>query len=166
MAERDAWTEQDRADLVAYLDGELKGEAARVLEAKLQRNPQARAEAESLKRTWELLDHLPRAEPSPAFTERTLSRLATVHQRQAESGHRFDWHGWLLPASWAAGIVLAFAGGWLGYNLLVPWQPGERELVQDLRIIENKRLYEAVEDLEFLKQLDQPELFGEERPGS
>jgi len=31
--------EQERADLVAYLDGELGGEAARALEAKLSLNP-------------------------------------------------------------------------------------------------------------------------------
>src|SRR3954451_13737717 len=55
-------SEQERADLVAYLDGELTGEAARALEAKITLDPQARAEAETLKRTWELLDFLPKPE--------------------------------------------------------------------------------------------------------
>ena len=55
--------ERERADLVAWLDGELEGEAAR-------------AEADALRKTWELLDYLPRPEPSASFTHRTLSRLA------------------------------------------------------------------------------------------
>src|SRR5229473_2045109 len=55
--------EDERAELVAYLDGELNEEAAQVLEARLSREPDLRAEAEALKRTWELLDYLPRPEP-------------------------------------------------------------------------------------------------------
>src|SRR4051812_30678918 len=77
-------SEQERADLVAYLDGELTGEAARALEAKITLDPQARAEAETLKRTWELLDFLPKPEPSASFTHRTLSRINPVPK--AESG--------------------------------------------------------------------------------
>src|SRR5262249_41070651 len=65
-------TDEDRANLVAYLDGELDAEAAQALEAKLSVDPTARAEADALKRTWELLDYLPRPEPSPSFTHRTL----------------------------------------------------------------------------------------------
>ena len=68
--------EEDRANLVAYLDGELDEHAARDLEARLANDPRARAEAETLRRTWELLDYLPRAEASGSFTHRTLERLA------------------------------------------------------------------------------------------
>jgi anti-sigma factor RsiW len=160
MARKSAFTERERADLVAYLDGELEGEAARALEAKLSLSPEARAEAESLKRAWEMLDYLPRAEPSPHFTERTLSRLAPL--RAARPG----WRRWMAAGAWAAGVLAAFAAGWVGFNRLVPAEPGERELVQDLRIVENKRLYELVPDLDFLKKLDDPDLFGEDGSGS
>ena len=68
--------ERERADLVAWLDGELEGEAARALEAKVSLDPAARAEADALRKTWELLDYLPRPGPSASFTHRTLSRLA------------------------------------------------------------------------------------------
>jgi anti-sigma factor RsiW len=163
MAEQQPLSEKERSDLVAYLDGELHGEAAQALEAKLQRHPEARAEADALKRTWELLDYLPRAEPSPHFTERTVSRLAPLRQGKGVALRR---PRWLWGAAWAAGVVLAFVAGWVGYDRLVPREPGDRELVRDLRLIENKRLYDGIEDLDFLKQLDQPELFGEEHPGS
>jgi anti-sigma factor RsiW len=153
-------TERERADLVAYLDGELEGEAARALEAKLSLSPEARAEADSLKRAWELLDYLPRAEPSPHFTERTLSRLVPL------PAARPAWRRRVATGAWAAAVLAAFVAGWVGFDFLVPACPGERELVQDLRIIENKRLYDAVPDLDFLKKLDHPDLFGEDGGGS
>jgi anti-sigma factor RsiW len=163
MTNRSPLSEKERSDLVAYLDGELHGEAARALEARLQLNPAARAEAEALKRTWALLDYLPRGQPSPSFTERTLSRLQPVARKGALGSNI---RRWLAGAAWAAALLLSFGAGWAIFARLAPWEPGERELVRDLRIVENMRWYEPIEDVDFLKQLDQPELFGEEHPGS
>src|ERR1700682_4938535 len=44
-------TEEDRANLVAYLDSELEPSALSALEAKLNLSTQGRAEAEALRRT-------------------------------------------------------------------------------------------------------------------
>src|SRR5258708_5182068 len=66
------------ADLVAYLDGEADPEAARRKEAEIARNPAARTKAEALKKTYDLLDYLPKPEPSPTFTTKTLTRLEGV----------------------------------------------------------------------------------------
>jgi hypothetical protein len=48
----------------------------------------------------------------------------------------------------------------------VPREPGERQLLQDLRIIENKRVYDRIEDLDFWRALDAPDLFGDEASNS
>src|SRR5437016_255159 len=72
------FTDADRAELVAYLDGELDRTGQQRVEARLGRDVRARAEAETLKRAWELLDYLPRPEPSPNFTERTLTRISAL----------------------------------------------------------------------------------------
>jgi anti-sigma factor RsiW len=156
--------EQEQADLVAYLDGELKGAAVQRLEARLALDPAVRAEADALKRTWELLDLLPKAATSPDFTNRTLERLAPVRTQPQTVVHRRYWAPWAL--AWAASLLAAAGVGFAGARLLIPQQPGDQELVRDLRVIENKRLYELVEDLEFLRQLDSPELFGEDNAGS
>lgn len=66
------------ADLVAYLDGELDPADARRVEARLAADPAARARADALQRAYDLLDYLPRHEPSPDFTSRTLERLPTA----------------------------------------------------------------------------------------
>jgi hypothetical protein len=66
------------AELVAYLDGELDPVAARKVELRLAKDPAARARAAELKKSYDLLDYLPRPEPSPTFTTRTLDKLPAV----------------------------------------------------------------------------------------
>ncbi len=164
MTEPPHMTEQEQADLVAYLDGELTGEAARAVETKLSLQPLARAEADSLRRTWELLDHLPRPQPSPSFTHRTLERLTPVQANERRRWQR--WRTRCIGLGWAAAMLLAGWGGYAGYNWFVPREPGERELLHDLRLIENKRYYDLVEDLDFWRALDKPELFGDDPASS
>jgi anti-sigma factor RsiW len=154
-------SDEERADLVAYLDGELEGEAAQVIETRLSRDPTLRAEAEALQRTWDLLDYLPRTEPSPSFTQRTVSRISARETRAAlRRGGRL--RRWLRAAGWAAAVLLAGLAGYTAALYLYPTGPTEQDLVRDLRLIENLRFYEPVETIEFLRELDHPDLFGED----
>jgi anti-sigma factor RsiW len=165
MTEKQPLTGQERADLVAYLDGELTDDAARSREAKLSLDPAARAEADSLKRTWDLLDHLPKPEPSPSFTHRTLEKLTPIRTQAAPQPRKR--RPWLVGVGWAAAVLAAAAAGYAEVSVIAtaPANP-EQDLTRDLRIIENKRFYDRVDDLEFLKQLDQPDLFGDDVAGS
>jgi anti-sigma factor RsiW len=157
-------SDEERADLVSYLDGELTGEDARALEAKLSLDARARSEADSLRRTWELLDYLPRPQPSPNFTHRTMQRLPPVQAREQQRRHRWRTRGFAL--AWAASLLLAGWGGYAGYSWVDPGRPGDRELMHDLRLIENKRFYNLVENLDFWRALDKPELFGDDASSS
>ena len=76
------------AELVAYLDGELDAEAARKVEARLATDPAARARAAALKKTFDMLDYLPKAEPSPSFATRTLDKLPAIKPAASRSGSR------------------------------------------------------------------------------
>src|SRR5262245_28430683 len=130
MTEKQPLTEEERTDLVAFLDGELHGEAARALEARISRDPSVRAEADALKQAWDLLDYLPRPEPSPQFANRTLEKLSPLQTRPVRGMGRIDWRSGLLLAGWAAAMVLAFLGGMFGYQFHAGRQPpGDRELV-------------------------------------
>ncbi|HMO35021.1 MAG TPA: hypothetical protein PKA06_03165 [Gemmatales bacterium] len=62
-------------NLSAYLDQELNEEDAEKVSAALSSRPEVRQEAESLRKTWELLDYLPRPRAPQTFTEQTLTRL-------------------------------------------------------------------------------------------
>ena len=89
-------------ELVAYLDGELGDEESSRLERKLAENPPLRGYAETLDRTWQLLDTLGEATASGEFTQKTLASLAVVSNEefsaQSLSANR--------NASWIRGIPL------------------------------------------------------------
>jgi anti-sigma factor RsiW len=159
--------EQERSELVAYLDGELDADTARAVEARLSRDPRARAEAEALTRTWDLLDYLPTPEPSTEFTHRTLERLSgsmqTIHSPSGRA-----WSSWAIAAGWAASVLLALGVGWgiarswSGANNARAQTELEGELERHLRVIENQRLFRNVDDLAFARALDHPDLFGDD----
>src|SRR5271155_4554567 len=94
----------EREELIAFLDGELKGEEARLIERKLNLDPTVRAEADAYKRTWDLLDYLPRPQASSSFTEKTLTRVSAV--RKSPPNERWSWNLWRWPA-WVASLGIA-----------------------------------------------------------
>ena len=157
-------TNEERDELVAFLDGELAGDAARAVEARINVDPAYRAEADSLKRVWEMLDFLPKSEPAPKFTERTLSKLSPVSSagRTALPAERPWWFWPAVAGGWAVAFCLVLGLAYRAFGRAMPREPGEADLVRDLRLIENKKALENVEDFEFLRQLDQPDLFGDD----
>ena len=171
MAKLPPLSEEDRENLVAYLDGELSSKAARALEARLNLDAEARAEAEALRRTWEMLDYLPRPEPTATFSSRTLERVSALHTVVTPATGRSWPHG-ALKAGWAAALLVACALGFTGVSRLTgsksspaevaPHVDMDQLLARDLRLLENKRLYELVNDVRFLRELDDPDLFGDD----
>jgi anti-sigma factor RsiW len=153
--------DEERADLVAYLDGQLDDRKAEEIAARLSLDPQARAEADALNRVWDLLDYLPKTEPSPTFTHRTMERLSTIRPVARPLGRR----RWVLALGWAASVLLALTAGFAATAFLLPRDRTEEKLVRDLRVLENHRLYEPIDDLDFLLELshpDAPNLFGDD----
>jgi len=171
MAKQQPLTEEERAELVAYLDGELPKSAVRTLEAKLTTDPRMRTELETLRKTWELLDHLPKPTPSPDFASRTLDRVSTIRMPPRQLKSHGGWRPWTMGASWAAAVILALLIGYQG-GYFVSSRSGRVEnsrskdiqpqMVEDFRVIENQRLYVHADDLDFLRALQDPGLFGED----
>ena len=62
----------------------------------------------------------------------------------------------------AAAVVGYIGAGWNA----VRRDTTNEDLTRNLRVIENMRFYEHVDDLNFLKSLDQPDLFGDDASGS
>src|SRR5262245_20740862 len=99
-------TDADRDELVAYLDGELDADGQQRLEARLGQAPGVRAEADSLRRAWEMLDYLPRPDPAQDFTERTLTRVSAVRTAAGRTAADVPWYrqpAWAY-AAWAAAV--------------------------------------------------------------
>ena len=143
----------ERANLVAYLDGELTEPETQAIATKLTQSPTARREAESLERTWQLLEHLPRPQAPPDFTERTLTGVLRLDARGgalesavAAVARRVGW-----GALWLAGSAAACGCGYvLTYRV---WPNPTARLARDLSIAEHLDEYRAVGSFEFLKQL-------------
>ena len=172
----------EETELVAYLDGELDEAAARRVEAKLSQDPQARAKAAALKKTYDLLDYLPRPEPSPTFASRTLDRLPTSGTAKSSPTNNttpakpasgstplsvpsMGGLPVLTPPSrvlpWLVGSVAAlalaasigFAGHYVVRTYIAPPADASVLSLEESRLVENLPLYAGVDDFDFLVRL-------------
>jgi hypothetical protein len=159
--------DREQEDLVAFLDGELSGEEARIIERKLSLDPTARAEAETLRRTWDLLDYLPRPEPSASFTEKTLTRLSSVRGESLLPPLAWRDRRWMsFGVVWMASMAVAMMSGFQGYrHMMAPaWaksvpqvkQKLPKKLQDEINQLPSderaKRLAELLEEQEALKK--------------
>ena len=153
---------QSRAEAGPELPGRLR--ARRVVsglnreELEAKAAPEARRES-SRPRAPEAAP-LARPRESPVEPEsRAVPRVLELPERPRR---------WLVGLGWAAAVLVAALGGYLATVYAFPARPSDRDLVRELRIIENLRYYEAVEPmpdekpLKFLEELARPELFGED----
>jgi anti-sigma factor RsiW len=160
-------------ELVAYLDGELDAKASEAFATRMSLDPKLRAEADALQRAWDILDVLPRPQPSSNFASRTLSQAIPI---PAPSGTQVvPYPGQAFPSAslpaqrpgagfWLTSAVIIFAaaiGGYFGHRALAP-KPSQDPPLEDVTLLKNLRLYRNVDDMDYLKKLDTPELFGDE----
>ena len=157
-------TPAERANLVAYLDGELDDPESRVIATKLTQSVTARREIEMLQKTWEMLDHLPRPRASEAFTQRTLTevdRLAVVGDRIVDTASR------TLRRALIALLGVLVSLGCFGVGLVLTrwvWPDPTARLARDLSIAEHLDEYRDIGALEFLDRLDRsPEFANDPR---
>ncbi|MBN1909578.1 MAG: hypothetical protein JW818_07565 [Pirellulales bacterium] len=149
--------------LVAYLDGELTDAAREEVEAMLNADPALRKQLARMNKAWSLLDTLDRPEIDDTFTETTLELVAIaadedVQKSQAEAPRR-------RRRQWAVvigSLVAAGAVGFLGVALARP--DPNRQLLEDLPVLENLDQYEQIGQVEFLHQLRDAGLFTENPP--
>ena len=98
-------TPDERADLVAYVDGELPEAHSRMISTKLTHSATVRREVEMLQKTWEMLDYLPRPQATEQFAEKTISRI-----------HRLE----LKDRSWEP-VLAAWSGAWPASWFILCW---------------------------------------------
>lgn len=150
--------------LVAYLDGELDAESSLDVERRLAEDASFRRELQQLQGVWDALDELPRAEVDESFTQTTVEMvvLSTEQEieQQQQTAQRKSRTWWL--AAGGALLVTALATFWLVSFLLE--RPNER-LLRDLPVIEDIELYRVADSVEYLRLLEESELFKEEEVG-
>jgi anti-sigma factor RsiW len=163
MSEPDSNSLRDEAyeQLVAYLDGELDTETSQQVERRLAADGEYRRELQQLQRAWDLLDELPRAEVSEAFTQTTVEivALSAAQDLSQAKGHtrRRERVLWFLAGASIVGAALA---SYLAFSAY--FARPNTQLMRDLPVIENIELYQVADSVEFLRQLDEAGLFDEE----
>lgn len=148
-------------ELTAYLDGELDAQSSREIERRLSHDAKYRQKLQELERCWDLLDRLPRADADPSFTQSTVAMIAVTAQEDVagESMQRTRRRVW----NWWAGLCASAAAFLIGYGAVtVQTGRSNRELLQDLPVIESIDEYRYVGDMQFLEMLDESGLFAEE----
>ena len=153
-------TPEERANLVALIDGELTEAESRALTTKLTQSATARREVEMLKRTWEILDQLPRPAVNDQFHERTLSYIRSVEIRTEK---RFD--SFTKTAAFVlrcSACVLTAAAAALAAREVTKraWANPDERVVQDLSLAERLDEYLEVGDFDFLERLRHSPEFG------
>ena len=151
-------------ELVAYLDGELPEQDADRVELLLQANAPLRRNAETLDRTWRMLDALGEATASGDFTQKTLISISTVpaeSDARRATGLREAMRE-ILPGSviargfiWClAGFFACSAGLLLSRNARRERSdPGDAQLLKDLDLYRQYPKLWHIPDVEFLKEI-------------
>jgi anti-sigma factor RsiW len=148
-------------ELVAYLDGELSREEALKIERRMADDPKYAARLNQLQRAWDLLDTLNRSEANEDFVHSTVEMVAVQAVEEAKTQklrtirrRSFGWVGVVVLAMAVAGITYGLMSHRLGRE--------NRELVQNLPLIERVDDYQNIDSLEFVKQLASENLFAAE----
>ncbi len=143
-------------ELVAYLDGELDADAVRRIEALLASDAEVRRRLQSLERTWDLLDELDQAPTGEPFTRSTLEMVAVAARDDLERS-RTDAPRWRRWFTFGVVLAAAVAAGFFAVVALVP--DPNRELLEDLPVLENLDEYRQTQSIEFLRKLRKGGLF-------
>jgi anti-sigma factor RsiW len=144
--------------LVPYLDGELDEEARRLIDRRLAVEPELRDALGRLERTWDMLDGLERSSVEDTFTQSTLEMVSLaaaedVRQELAEAPRRRR-RQWLVVST---SLLAAASAGFLITAMLRP-NPN-RELLENLPVLENLDRYSEINDIDFLRLLAAEDLF-------
>jgi anti-sigma factor RsiW len=145
-------TSADHEQLVAYLDGELSPEEAQKVERRLSQDESFRQLLRGLQEAWDMLDELPQPTLDDAFTRTTVEMVA-VRVSEDVKKEQARWQRWrhVRRIAQLATISLSLLAAFWGLRYLQS-RP-DRELLEDLSVIQNVDFYKDVDNLEFLERL-------------
>lgn len=153
-------TEEQRTEIVAYLDGELDQADADKVRRMLVEDVNARRAAEELTIAWEALDSLADVKASGDFQQRTLTSIQALAETEKHTHTQpFDIRRGSILGGWILGLVTSAVVGFCMTNWSVPKE--SQDLVRELELLKSLPRYERVGSVELLKELEKQELFNE-----
>lgn len=140
-------------ELVAYLDEELEPEHRTRVELRLAEDARYREKLRHMQKSWDMLDVLSRSEPDESFARTTVAMVALKAKEatevQKESTQRFSllFYAGVAVTTVACLLIAYSVGSWL-------YSASDRQLVQDLPLIERLDEYKSAESVAYLKSLE------------
>lgn len=147
--------------LMAYLDQEMPPAARKQFEDQLSTDSELRQRMKDYQQTWDLLDELPRDHVDDDFTRITVEMVAVHAEGEAARKARMIAR-WRM-AGLGLGLTAAVVAGLVGYSLTSSsLSAANRQLVEDLPILQQLDAYQSAGSIEFLRTLESEGLFLEE----
>jgi len=145
-------------ELIAYLDGEVDSETRQQIEQRLARDPQLVQRMREHQQAWDFLDELPQEDVGEQFTNTTLNMvaIAAADEGEARTRNAAQRRTWLAGITTTCLIGVLLLGYWVTATTL---DRSNRELLQNLPVIENLEALEQAESVEFLIALENEGLF-------
>jgi anti-sigma factor RsiW len=141
--------QEELNELVAYLDGELQGDARRKVEQRVGTDSDYRRRLVELEQSWNLLDSLPVASVDEKFTQSTVTLAAVAIEQESKPWWKSR------PTLWKYGLAAA-----IGFFLMtVPLVAKRRAQLNDIPVMNNMELYLHADSLDFLEMLDEEGIF-------
>ena len=147
--------------IIAYLDGELGAEAAREIEERLATDAPFREKLQRFQNSWDLLDELPRTEADMKFAASTVEMVALSEDRQRRPAERS--RRWTLVQRGSFMVMVTLATCFVGFlmtNAVAALLSSsglisdpDKQLLNDLPIVENLDKYLVADNVEFLRAL-------------
>lgn len=148
-------------ELVAYLDGELSRDNASRVEDALSENAEYRLRLKQLQQAWDLMDDLPQSTMDESFIKSTVELVVVSAESEVMATvHR--WKTWRIGI-WAVSLAAVLVMVW-GGSALVNSLGGRdnQQLLNDLPLVQEIDVYDPIDNMDFLKELDASGVFSEE----
>ncbi|MBN2294640.1 MAG: hypothetical protein JXM70_19585 [Pirellulales bacterium] len=147
--------------LVAYLDGELDEQTTARIRETLKTDPDLRLRLESLSGAWDMLDELQQPQLKTDFTESTLELVALSVESDIEKSQNISNRKRVLRSVTVMAGMLAAC--FFGFSCVMLFRPDpNRQLLEDLPVVQRLDEYRQIDSLEFLRELHKSELFSED----
>jgi hypothetical protein len=144
-------------ELVAYLDGELPDEAARLVEQRLASDDDYRRQLGELDQAWSALEALPTPTANDRFARTTIEMVALAAQRDlTQQSSEETARGRKQVLAFAAAGLALFAAGFALARIFLPSQ--NRALIADLPAVVHIDELTQVGDIDFLRGLTKLDL--------
>ena len=139
--------------LVAYLDGELSAAETERLESQLASEAELRERLHQLQVSWDLLDELPQSQPDRSFLQSTIELVVSSSLKRPQPRKRAAWVVVSMVAIFGVALWCAFQG--VRWNQSQPFQ----QFLASLDFLENVEVYDELQEVAFLEELQEAEVF-------